>query len=56
LWPKLTEESVETHKKLGIQATEYLESIFRRGIERIFQKSSPGSVRETFMLSVENKK
>ncbi|MBU7048197.1 MAG: hypothetical protein HXS54_17310 [Theionarchaea archaeon] len=33
LKPKLTEESARTHKKLGIQATEYLESILEEELK-----------------------
>ena len=37
LWPKLTEESVEIHKRLGIQATEYLESILVEEMKASFK-------------------
>ena len=37
LWPKLTEESVNTHKNLGIQATEYLESILEDELNVLFK-------------------
>ncbi|MBU7048456.1 MAG: thermonuclease family protein [Theionarchaea archaeon] len=37
LWPKLTEESVNTHKSLGIQATEYLESILEEELNVLFK-------------------
>ena len=37
LKPKLTEESARTHKKLGIQATEYLESILEEELKVSFR-------------------
>jgi endonuclease YncB( thermonuclease family) len=37
LWPKLTEKSVDTHKKLGILATEYLESILEEELNVSFK-------------------
>jgi endonuclease YncB( thermonuclease family) len=40
LWPKLTEKSVDTHKKLGIQATEYLESILDEELKASFKNQT----------------
>ena len=37
LKPKLTEESSRTHKNLGIQATEYLESILEEELNVLFK-------------------
>ncbi|MBU7047528.1 MAG: hypothetical protein HXS54_13925 [Theionarchaea archaeon] len=37
MWPKLTEESVEIHKRLGYQAREYFESILVEELKASFR-------------------
>lgn len=38
LWPKLTEDAVETHKRLGVLPTEYLESILSEELTASFRE------------------